>query len=88
VAVSRAALEHALAIAREQVLILETALQENASDDDLISLKEAEGEFRISNDTARRWAADLELGEIIGGRWFLSRRKVRSYRRTRRGGLA
>ena len=48
--------------------------------DDLVSLKDAEVEFRRSNDTCRRWAREEDLGVEINGRWFLSRSLVRRHK--------
>ena len=48
-------------------------------EDDLVSLKDAEVEFRISNDTARRWAKLKGLGIERDGRLYLRRSLVRHH---------
>ncbi len=50
--------------------------------DDLVSLKDAEVEFGISNLTARRWAKDKNLGLEVDGRLYLSRSLVQRYKIT------
>ncbi|RYC29181.1 hypothetical protein D3273_25285 [Lichenibacterium minor] len=57
---------------------LETGVVEQ--EDDLVSLKDAETEYRRSNDTLRRWATEEELGVKVAGKWFLSRSLVRRFK--------
>lgn len=43
---------------------------------DLVSLKDAQAEFRKSNRQLRRWAKEEDLGRLVEGQWYLSRSLV------------
>lgn len=44
-----------------------------------ITVREASEKARRSGDTVRRWAAEHDLGRIVGGQWMLSRIALQMY---------
>ena len=54
---------------------------EGSAEPDLMSLRQAEVEFGVSNITARRWATKKHLGVEIEGRLYVKRSLLKSRKR-------
>ncbi len=77
---ARAATATAAAAAATASLLAYVETGVASPEGDLVSLRDAEAEFGISNLTARRWAKDKNLGVEMDGKLYLSRSLVRRYK--------
>ncbi|WP_262272212.1 helix-turn-helix domain-containing protein [Microvirga yunnanensis] len=86
---TREALVAALAALRTATRAIEAALASDPSrpdnvhtlgiNPDLLKLKATAREFGLTEATLRRWAIAHNLGQMVGGRWFISRSRLQAY---------